>query len=65
MQLNLESISMSISKREREVKRTVANLRGLFLFFVKYFNHLEKDFDTTQVAIKVLKNQYVLTRQRI
>ena len=46
MQLNLESISMSISKREREVKRTVANLRGLFLFFVKYFNHLEKDFDT-------------------
>ena len=26
---------------------------------------MEKDFDTTQVAIKVLKNQYVLTRQRI
>ena len=31
---------------EREGKGTVAKLWFLFLFFVKYFNHLEKYFDT-------------------
>ena len=51
---------------EREGKGTVANLWFLSLFFVKYFNRLEKDLiQTTQVTIKLLKNQYFLTRQRI
>ena len=31
---------------EREGKWTAAKLWFLLLFFVKYFNHLEKDFDT-------------------
>ena len=46
MQLFIWNPYLWAFRREREGKRTVANLRGLFLFFVKYFNHLEKDFDT-------------------
>ena len=39
---------MSISKREnREGNRTIAKYTVfIFVFFVEYFNRLEKDFDT-------------------
>ena len=35
---------------EREGKGTVAKLWFLFLFFVKYFNHLEKGLDTDNLG---------------
>ena len=56
---------MSISKREKVREQSQTYVFCSF-FFVKYFNHLEKDFDTDNVGdYKGFKNQYGLTRQRL